>query len=134
MTSSMVSRWPVVVEAVVAAGDRDDHGALTPVGLERLFHAGWCAYVERCPTLEAAGGAVELLAERHGGACEAGDRVDVAVGASELFATRLHVGMRVRGGSCDLGVDATWSVAVGAVTPALRDELIALAHGATSTL
>ena len=63
-----------------------------------------------------------------------GDTVDVGIGATELFAARLHVGMRVRGGASDLAVEASWSVGVAAVTRAIRDELIALAHGAAYVL
>jgi hypothetical protein len=64
----------------------------------------------------------------------AGDTVDVALGVTELFAARVHVGLRVRGGSTDLSVEATWAVAVGEMTSALRDELIGRAHAAAFVL
>ena len=130
----MVSRWPVVVETTIAPGECAAGGALTRAGLERLFVAAWADYLERCPVLAGAAGAIELVGEQQQGACAPGDTVDVGIGATELFAARLHVGMRVRGGASDLAVEASWSVGVAAVTRAIRDELIALAHGAAYVL
>ena len=134
MASGMVSRWPVVVETTIAPGECAAGGALTRAGLERLFVAAWADYLERCPVLAGAAGAIELVGEQQQGACAPGDTVDVGIGATELFAARLHVGMRVRGGASGLAVEASWSVGVAAVTRAIRDELIALAHGAAYVL
>jgi hypothetical protein len=134
MASGMVSRWPVVIEATIVAGDCDAAGTLARAGLARLFGLAWARCLADAPVLAGTAGVPELLGEQQHGVVAAGDPVDVAIGATELFAARVHVGMRLRGGSSDLGAEATWSVAVAEVTPALRDELVALAHGAAFVL
>jgi hypothetical protein len=134
MASGMVSRWPVVVEATIEPGDRDAAGAVTPGGLVRLFGLAWSAYLVDGPVLAGTAGETELLAEQQHGVATAGDTVDVALGVTELFAARVHVGVRVRSGTSDLSVEARWAVAVGEVTPALRDELIGRAHTAAYVL
>ena len=134
MTSGMVSRWPVVVEATLEQDDCDAAGAVTCVGLARLFADAWAAYLADGPVLAGAAGATDLHAEQQRGVAAVGDTVDVGLGVTELFTARVHVGMRVRGGTSDLSVEATWAVAVGEVTPALRDELIGRAHAAPFVL
>jgi hypothetical protein len=134
MASEIVSRWPIVVETSIVAGDCDAAGTLNRAGLARLFGIAWSGYLADGPLLADAAGAPELLGAQQHGVVAAGDTVDVALGVSELFHARVHVGLRVRGGSCDLSVEAQWAVTVGEVTPALRDELIGRAHAAPFVL
>lgn len=128
---SMVSRWPVRITVAVNPTDRDDDGRLTDAGAERVFAAGRSAYFARCTTV--AGDAITVVdsAVRRGDA-PIGEAASIAVNVSEVFPESWRMIARIRpadGG--DVAADARCTLsAVGGVTTAMRDEFIALAHGA----
>jgi hypothetical protein len=134
-SSEMVSRWPVLVTLGVEPGECDEEGRLTGAAVERLFARGRDAYFELCTTVE--GSTVEVLASSvdRGSVAPGDGGVTVSVGVVEVFPDSFTMTARVRparssveghtaaSGWCSLSPG-------GEVSTAMRDEFIALAHGA----
>jgi hypothetical protein len=131
MASSMVSRWPVLVTTTLRAGDRAADGQLTDAAVDRLFREGRAEYFDQCATIDGSAIAATITSIHQDGTAPEYASVEVVVGIVEIFAARLTMAARIRTASSDgLVTDATCDVAVDAVTAAMRDELIALAHSA----
>src|SRR5262249_1040380 len=109
---------------------------LTTDAVERYFAQARAAYFERCATtgidaLELRGSAVVA-----GTAIAGNDRVTISVNVVEVFPDRFTMSARVRPADRDgVAADARCSLAPknGEVPNAMRDEFIALAHGAAYT-
>lgn len=131
MTSNMVSRWPVLVSSTIAVGEADAAGRLTPQAIERLFAEGRVAYFEQCSTVDGDALPATITSIQQSGSAASGTDVSVVVGVVEIFPAGFTMAARIRSGGADaIGIDATCSVTVDAVTSAMRDEFIALAHRA----
>ena len=131
----MLSRWPVLVTLPVADVDRDADGRLSDAAVERLFARARAAYFERCACVDAAALELQKTKVQLGGSPPGADGVTVAVNVVEVFPDRFTMMARLRpvGPADDDGIAATaWcSLAPGGEVPrAMRDEFIALAHGA----
>jgi hypothetical protein len=134
----MVSRWPVVLRLPVEDGDRDADGRLTDGAIARMFAATRAAYFERCHTVAGSQVTLRDLTTTRASAAVDDDGVTVSVSVVEVFPDRFTMNARVRpvGPAEGDGVAGTAWCSVspgggGEVTDAMRDELIALAHGAT---
>jgi acyl-CoA thioesterase FadM len=129
---SMVSRWSIRITVPLATDDCDDAGHLTDAGAQRVFAVARSAYFARCSTFDPRTVTVLNSAIRRGDAV-AGDAVSIAVNVSEVFPDSWRMIARIRpvaGG--DTAADARCTLSTGAdVTTAMRDEFIALAHGAS---
>ncbi len=127
----MISRWPVRVEVPIDAGDCDDAGRLSDAGVERVFAVARAAYFDLCRTIDPGTLEIRRSAVRHGEA-KAGSGVSVSVNVTEVFPDTFTMAARIRSESGDVSADALCALSPGGtVTDAMRDEFIALAHGAT---
>jgi hypothetical protein len=132
----MVSRWPVVLALPVEDGDRDADHRLTADAIARFFGAARTAYFDQCRTVDA--GTVEIRELTTTRAAAPVDDGGVTVSASvvEVFPDHFTMTARVRPAGPAEGdgvAGSAWcsaSPAGGEVTDAMRDEFIALAHGA----
>jgi hypothetical protein len=131
MAPEMISRWPVLVELSLVEGDFDGDGRLTETGVERLFAEGRSAYFAKCATVDISDTEVRGTGVRLGGPVADGGAVGVAVSVVEVFPESFTMNTRIRGADGDVAADAWCTVSPGGeVTAAMRDEFIALAHGA----
>jgi acyl-CoA thioesterase FadM len=128
----MVSRWPVVVELPIEASDKGADGQLTNTAVARLFAQARAAYFDRCATVDVSRVEIRKSTSRAGDTAPR-DAVTVSVSVVEVLRDRFTMEARVRPADGD-GIAATaWcSLSPGAeVSKAMRDEFIALAHGAS---
>jgi acyl-CoA thioesterase FadM len=126
----MVSRWPVLVSLPVSASDRDNEGKLNDAAIDRLFAAARAAYLERCSTVDPAALEASAIASARG--APAGDGVTVSVNVVEVFPSRFTMEARIRPADGE-GIAGTASCTLSpedGVSTEMRDEFIALAHGA----
>ena len=139
MSSEIFTRWPVVVSVAVTPADRDADGRLTETAIERLFTEGRAAYFDECSTIDGSTVDVRQTKVQPGRAAVRDDGVTVAVAVVEVFPDSFTMTARVRpDGPSDStgageGIAATAWCSVspgGAVSNAMRDELIAMAHAA----
>jgi hypothetical protein len=135
--SDIVSRWVVAQHHDVADADRDPSGYVRADVLERWIAAARDAYLERCSRLRAVvfdmRSTSVVDASRLGRAPTA---VRVSAGAKEVWPDAFSVAVRVRARGADDAepVDVQWIVAVASgVSSEIRDQLIALEHGARHT-
>jgi hypothetical protein len=130
MSSAMVSKWPVLLYLPVGSEDRDEEGRLTGEACARMFAAGRAEYFDLCRTID--GGAVTVLeapAPRRTAAVD--DQVSMSVNVVELFPDRFTMTARIRPAEGEgIAADVVCTVSAGEVTDEVRDELIAMAHGA----
>ena len=131
MASAMVSRWPVLLALPVEPDDLDASGRLTDAAIERLFSEARSAYFDKCTTvdptrLDARG----VTAGR--GPAPAGTGVTISVNVTEVFPDRFTMAAMIRPADDDgIAGTARCSLSPGGDVPkAMRDEFIALAHGA----
>jgi hypothetical protein len=126
----IASKWPVLVSLAVVDGDRDDDGALTEAGTERLFAEARAAYFAGCRTIAAGEVVVQLQAVEPGLVVE-GDEVTASVAVVEVFPDSFTMhGLLRAGGEASARAKAKLAPTTGVVTDAIRDEFIAHAHGA----
>lgn len=146
MTSAFVSRWPVLQEHQVAAGDLDADGVVRDERVARWIAAARSAYLRRCAALRRVREASGLeLQERAaplppGAALGRPAAVVVTAGVREIWPSSFAVAVRLRpvGGERDHAVNVACIVrlvdpATGQpreLGPEIRDELIALEHAA----
>jgi acyl-CoA thioesterase FadM len=146
MTSAFVSRWPVLQEHRVTAGDLDPDGMVRDERVAQWVAAARSAYLRRCAALRRLREASGLeLQDRvaplpPGAALGRPAAVVVTAGVREVWPSSFAVAVRLRpvGGDRDTAVDVTCIVRL--VDPAtgeprelgreVRDELIALEHAA----
>jgi acyl-CoA thioesterase FadM len=102
MSTAVLTRWPVRVEFLVLADDVDEHDCPTDHALDRWFATAWSACLQRCQTLRdvlsdrgtrLALGSLRLSSRR---SVRPGDRVWMAVGATELRPSAFDLAIRVR--------------------------------------
>jgi hypothetical protein len=128
----MISRWPVVISVPLSEHDRTDDDRLTETAVLRLFDRARSVYLDRCHALVPGQWSIDAVVAS-GGARLAGARVvTVSAQVTEMFADSFVMTARLRPIDTD-GVAGTASCSInvpGGVSEALRDELIALAHGA----
>jgi hypothetical protein len=145
--SSFVSKWVVIQRHAVTADDLGAAGALRDDVVAGWIDAACSEYLDCCPVLHE-------TAERRGGVvrCDPGAippgaglgapaGVNVSAGATEIWPTEFAIEIRLRtyGSADDVACSASCTVSI-VVDPstgeaqelgdAVRDELIALAHGA----
>jgi hypothetical protein len=128
----IASKWPVLVSLAVVDGDRDEEGALTEAGVERLFAEARAAYFDECTTVSAGEVVVEEQRVQPGLVVE-GDEVTVSVSVVEVFPEAFTMHALVRpgdGGQASAAAKARVSPTSGVVTDEMRDEFIAKAHSA----
>src|SRR4051794_20509069 len=119
----IASKWPVLVSLAVVDGDRDDEGALTEAGAERLFAEGRAAYVGECSTVQ---DIVVLEQAVQAGLVVAGGEVTVSVAVVEVFPDSFTMHALIRAdGEPSSAAKAKVAPASGVVTDAMRDEFIA---------
>jgi hypothetical protein len=139
MSSEIFTRWPVVVSLALAPDDRDSDGRLTEPAIERLFSEGRAAYFDEYSTIDGSAVEVRKSTVQPGRAVVSDDGVTVSVAVVEVYPDTFTMTARMRpagpvdGGDDGGGIAASaWgSVSPGgAVSTAMRDELIAMAHAA----
>jgi hypothetical protein len=130
MSSTMVSKWPVLLFVPVGGEDREEDGRLTEEACARMFAAGRAEYFEQCRTID--GDAVAVLeAPAARRTAPVGDQVSISVNVTELFPDRFAMTARIRPAEGDgIAADAVCTVSAGEVSAEVRDELIAIAHAA----
>jgi acyl-CoA thioesterase FadM len=128
----MLSRWPVLISVPLAAEDCDDQERMTDAAIERVFGAARAAYFEQCTTVDRATSEIVGTSIRRGAATVPSRSVTVSASVVEIFPESFTMEARIRTeGSDDVVADARCSVLLGGgVTDSIRDEFIALAHGA----
>ena len=127
----MVSKWPVVVEVVLGAGDCDATGRLTNAAVERHFAQARLAYFERCRTVDAAGLTVSELTIDEDEPAVGATSVTVATNVVEVYPESFTMTAKLRADTGDPVASAQCSLSSGGeVTKAMRDEFITLAHAA----
>ena len=120
----------MLLHVPVEDGDRDDAGALSRPGAERLFMLARDAYFERCGSVDVAALEAREPAIRLGGG-ELGDLVSVSAGVVEVFPDGFRLSVRVRASAGEVAADVACDFAcAGGIPASMRDEFIALAHGA----
>lgn len=126
----MLSRWPILLEFPVTAADIEIDGRLTEEAAGQFFATGRAALFAECRTFDAGSvDIVEAVAARR--LAVAGDQVTLSVSVTELFPDRFVMTGRIRSAGSDAVVaDLRCAVSAGPVTDEVRDELIAIAHGA----
>ena len=133
MSSEIVTRWPIRLTLALDPTDRDEEGQLTDAGISRLFGVARAAYFARCTTFDGAAGEIGPLSVERREARATGARVTISAGVTEVFPDSFTMAARIRpaeGGGVAADARCSVSIATG-VTDATRDELIALAHGAS---
>jgi hypothetical protein len=136
MSSDIVSRWPVRISIGVAPTDLDDEGRLTVDAVERYFAQARVAYFDRCTTTSIDALDVRGSAVVPGTPIAGNSNVTISVNVVEVFPDRFTMSARIRPADRDgVAADARCSLAptTGEVPNAMRDEFIALAHGASYT-
>jgi acyl-CoA thioesterase FadM len=147
MTGAFMSRWPVLEEHPVAAGDLDAGGMVRDDSVARWVAAARAAYLDRCPVLRRRqrDSGLELQVESAilppgDSLGQRPDAVLVSAGVREVWASSFAIAVRLRplDGNRDRPVNATCVMAL--VDPAtgepralgdeVREELIALEHAA----
>ena len=142
---AILTKWVVLQSHVLGADDSDAAGAVRDDVVVRWIEAARDAYLECCPVLRerASDGGYSMrcdLGRLPEGARFAGAfSVSVSAGATEFWPDAFTLAVRVRGfGGADAACNIECRVslvdpATGApceLGDAVRDELIALAHGA----
>lgn len=135
MSSEIFTRWPVVVSLAVTPADRDADGRLTEPAIERLFGEGRAVYFDECSTIDGSTVEVRKTTMQPGRARVSDVGVTVAVAVVEVLPDTFTMTARMRpdGPTDGDGIAATAWCSVspgGAVSTAMRDELIAMAHAA----
>lgn len=147
MTGAFVSRWPVLEEHPVQAGDLDAGGAVRDDSVARWVAAARSAYLDRCAALRRRqeGAGLELRVESASlpPGASLGRRpaaVAVSAGVREVWPSSFAIAVRLRplDGDRDTPVNATCVMAL--VDPAggeprelgdeVRDELVTLEQAA----
>jgi acyl-CoA thioesterase FadM len=146
MASAFVSRWPVLEEYPVQAGDLDAGGVVRDESVARWAAAARSAYLDRCAALrrrqeEGLELQVQSASLPPGASLGRGpSAVAVSAGVREVWPSSFAMAVRLRpdGGDRDTAVNG--SVVMRLVDPAtgeprelgdeVRDELIALEHAA----
>jgi hypothetical protein len=127
----VLSRWPVLLFLPVGADEVGGDGRLTEAACERLFAAGRAEYFALCSTIDAADVEVVTTSAAQRGVAVGGDEVSVSVSVTELFPDRFEMAARIRPSAGEgVAADLRCTVSAGEVTPAIRDDLIAVAHAA----
>ena len=143
---SFMTKWSVARDHAVTADDLGDDGLITDDAVGRWIDRAGAAYLEQCAglaeTRSNAGLELRVRTTPHAGGAQLGRPPDVAVTATttEVLPAAFIVAVRVRpiGGNHDTPIDVTCEVrledpATGEAYPLgneIRDELIALEHGA----
>jgi acyl-CoA thioesterase FadM len=147
MTGAFVSRWPVLEEHPVAAGDLDAGGAVRDDSVARWVAAARSAYLDRCAALrrrqQATGLELQVESASLPPGASLGRRpaaVAVSAGVREVWPSSFAIAVRLRPDGGDRDVAVNGSVVMRLVDPAsgeprelgdeVRDELIALEHAA----
>ena len=144
--SGIHSKWPVLQEHPVEAGDLDGEGVVRDDRVGEWIRAAVAAYIERCPLVQelAADAGVELtqrpVALPPGSAFGRPELVLVSAGATEVHPTSFTVAVRIRsvGGDREQPINAACVVRLEDIATGeprelgngVRDELIALQHAA----
>jgi acyl-CoA thioesterase FadM len=145
MTGAFVSRWPVLEEHPVTAGDLDAGGVVGDQSVARWVAAARSAYLDRCAALRRRQGSglelqVQTASLPPAAALGRAAAVVVTAGVREVWPSSFAIAVRLRpvGGDRDVAVNATCVMRL--VDPAtgeprelgdeVRDELIALEHAA----
>ena len=151
--SMIVSRWPVLLSVPLAAGDCGADGRLTDAAVARLFALARDAYFEQCPSVDPAAlellgasqvvgvaldpAALELLGASHvvGVALDPDSAPTISVNVTEVYPDSFRMTAHIRPEAGEgIAADAACVLAPPAGVPdAMRDEFIALAHGARYT-
>jgi acyl-CoA thioesterase FadM len=147
MMSAFVSRWPVLEEHPVAAGDLDAGGVVRDDSVARWVAAARAAYLDRCPALrrrqEESGLELRVESASLPPGAALGRRpaaVAVSAGVREVWPSAFAIAVRLRPDGGDRDVAVNGSLVMRLVDPAsgeprelgdeVRDELIALEHAA----
>lgn len=134
MASAILSRWPVRVTVSITEADLEADDRLTTAAAQRCFAVARDAYFAKCTTLDPAAIEVRDVAITNTNAAASGATVTVSVSVVEIFPDIFTMNMRIRPEEGDgIAADGTCTLSLGTgqlVTDAIRDEFIALAHGA----
>jgi acyl-CoA thioesterase FadM len=147
MMGAFVSKWPVLEEHAVAAGDLDPGGAVRDDSVARWVAAARSAYLDRCAALrrrqEASGLELRVESASLPPGASLGRRpvaVAVSAGVREVWPSAFAIAMRLRPVDGDRDTPVNASLVMRLVDPAsgeprelgdeVRDELIALEHTA----
>jgi acyl-CoA thioesterase FadM len=145
MTSAFVSRWPVLQEHRVTAGDLDADGAVRDERVAQWVAGARSAYLRRCAALRVRQASGLELQDRvaplpPGAALGRPAAVVVTAGVREVWPSSFALAVRLRpvDGDRDGAVDVTCIVRMVDSTAGeprelgaeVRDELIALEHAA----
>jgi acyl-CoA thioesterase FadM len=147
MTSAFVSRWPVLEEYPVQAGNLDPGGMVRDESVARWAAAARSAYLDRCAALrrrqEEPGRELQVQSASLPPGASLGRRpsaVAVSVGVREVWPSSFAIAVRLRPDGGDREVAVNGGVVMRLVDPAtgeprelgdeVRDELIALEHAA----
>ena len=146
--STFASKWPVLQEHRVTAGDADGDGVLRDDRVEQWIAAVVSAYLDECRLVQqtADDGALDIVRTNNGvptgAALGRPDTVVISAGATEIYPTSFTVGLRIRAFGRDSEGDGLANATVvvqlvdresGEPHPLgddIRDELIALQHAA----
>jgi acyl-CoA thioesterase FadM len=128
-----MTRWPIRLSLPLDPTDRDEEGELTDAGVSRLFGIARNAYFARCTKFDSSATEIGPLSVQRREPRATGAKVTISVGVTEVFPDNFTMAARIRlaeGGGVAADAQCSVSIATG-VTDAIRDELIALAHGAS---
>jgi hypothetical protein len=143
--SSFMTRWSVLVEQPVAAGDRDPQGGISDAAVARWVEGACASYLDQCAQLRSRARDQGITIRLDVGASPPGavfgqaSTVVVSASATEVFPTSFVVAVRLRALDGTDGSPGNATCTVTLVDPdgvaqdidaPVRDELIALEHAA----
>ena len=143
---SIMSKWSVVTEHAVGPEDLGADATITDAAVDRWAAAATAAYLEQCARLEdrraTDGLVVRSSVREHGGARQLGGAPTVVVTATatEVLPEAFVVAVRIRplaadsddplDLACEIRLEDPVTGAAQDIGRDIRDELIALEHGA----
>jgi hypothetical protein len=141
--SSIMTRWSVMAEHRVDAGDRDEHGVITDAAVDRWVRHACASYLDQCSELRQRRDdgrelTEDLASVPTGAALGPAPAVFVSASATEVLPASFVIAVRLR--TVDSTDDRIFNIRCEVrlvdgeqtldIDNAIRDELIALEHAA----
>lgn len=128
----MVSRWPVLRTVQITPDDVGANGLLSEDGARRIATEASAAYFDLCTSVSAEDLETRSIKVRRGSASPT-DVVTASAGVVEVLSDQFILSVRIRPSGTDgVVADVSSVFSTGSdVTTEMRDEFIALAHGAS---
>ncbi|MGO9559600.1 MAG: hypothetical protein ACLPQS_00290 [Acidimicrobiales bacterium] len=132
MSFGMVSRWLVLLRRAITPDDRDDERCLTDSAVQWLSAEARSAYFDLCPHVDESAMELGDTSIDPGREAMSDDEVTVSTNVVEVFPDRFTMTARIRSCGTSDGAATAWCSLspAGGVSTEMRDEFIALAHGA----